>query len=247
MGAILDALHRLQQLELELLTLKNKINAKHRAVRAGTARVKQIDQDIAAKRDQLKHEQAAADRAELDRKSRDVEIARLREALNKAKTNKEYAALLTQINTDKADNSKLEERVLQLYGSVDQIKKSLQELEETRAQETERLKGAQAAAAEFEGSLKDQVATLESQRKQAMVGIPAPSLQLFARVLERHDGEAMAALTQVSPKREDFICGGCNMGVPLDRVNSLQTRDEIEMCPSCGRILYLDQTMPARR
>jgi uncharacterized protein len=247
MGAILDALHRLQQLELELLSFRTKINAKHRSVRGATTRVKQIGEEIAAKRDQLKHEQAGADRAELDRKSKEQEIAKLREALNRAKTNKEYQAILTQFNTDKLDNMKLEERVLAMYTSVDQMKAALKELEEAHREELQRLKGLEAAAVEFESSLKDQITTLERQRNEAAAGLPASALTLFERVCERHEGEALAPLVQPSPRREEFICGGCNMTVPVERANALRSRDEIQTCSNCGRLLYVDAAQPARR
>ena len=48
----------------------------------------------------------------------------------------------------------------------------------------------------------------------------------------------MAAVTRMHPRREHFICSGCKINVTLDVVNSLQTRDEVQLCPSCGRILY---------
>ena len=43
-------------------------------------------------------------------------------SLNTAKTNKEYAAILTQINTLKADNAKLEEEALRIMQDADAIK-----------------------------------------------------------------------------------------------------------------------------
>lgn len=247
MGATLDALHRLQQLEAELLSLRNKIKAKHRAARGAASRLKQLDAEIAAKREQLKHEQANADRVELDRKAKEQEIARLREALNRAKTNKEYQAILTQFNTDKLDNTKLEEKVLAMYAGVDQIKTALKELEAAHAEESRRLRDLEQAALAFEESLRDQIASLESQREAIATDLPPTAVQLFDRVCERHEGEALAAVLQVNPRREEFICGGCNMSVPLERVNSLRSRDDIQTCPNCGRLLYVEPTAPARR
>ena len=44
----------------------------------------------------------------------------------------------------------------------------------------------------------------------------------------------------VNPKRDEFICGGCNMAVTLETVNSLRTRDEVVQCNICGRILFFE-------
>ena len=66
--------------------------------------------------------QMDADRINLDLKEKEAQVEKLRTALNTAKTNKEYAAILTQINTFKADNAKLEEEVLKIMQDVDAVK-----------------------------------------------------------------------------------------------------------------------------
>jgi predicted nucleic acid-binding Zn-ribbon protein len=40
------------------------------------------------------------------------------------------------------------------------------------------------------------------------------------------------------PKRDEYLCSGCNMKVTLEVINALQTRDELQTCKVCGRILY---------
>src|SRR5262245_29074478 len=113
MRSTLRALQTLQQVELQLRALRNKIDGKDRSVRAALKRLERVRQDVAAKHEEIRRSQASTAQLELDVKSHDAEITRLREALNRSKTNKEYAAILTQINTDKAGNSKLEDRILE--------------------------------------------------------------------------------------------------------------------------------------
>jgi uncharacterized protein len=247
MGATLNALHRLQQLELELISLRQKIDAKHRAVRGCRKRIQDLDQTIAAKKEQLKREQVEADRVELDRKSREQEIARLREALNRSKTNKEYSAVLTQLNTDKADNAKREEQILAMYTNLDQLKASIRELEDTHSKELERLRGLEKAAAEFEASLKKELESLQAKREEATEQIPPDALRIFERIASKHDGEAMAQITQTNPRREEFVCEGCNMSATLEQISALRGRDEIQTCNTCGRILYIEETVASSR
>jgi predicted nucleic acid-binding Zn-ribbon protein len=247
MGATLDALHRLQEIEIGLLSLRQRINAKHRAVRGAKKHLAQLQASTNEKASLLQHQQAEADRVELERKSREAEVAKLREALNRSKTNKEYSAILTQINTNKADNAKLEDRVLGLLGELDRTKKTIAELAEAQAKEQERLTSLDAAAAEFEASVRDEQQNLETERLGAADIIPPSVLHLFERVAERHDGEAMAEVRQANPRYEEFICGGCNMTIPLERINAIRGRDEIQQCPNCGRILYLEEISTARK
>jgi len=243
MGATLNALHRLQQLELELIALRQKIDAKHRAVQGSRKRIQDLERTIAARKEQLKREQVEADRAELDRKAREQEIIRLREALNRSKTNKEYSAVLMQLNTDKADNAKREEQVLAMYAALDQHKAAIQELEQTRAKELERLRGLEATAAEFETSVRQQLETLQAEREEAAEQIPPEALRIFERVAAKHGGEAMAQILQINPRREEFVCEGCNMSATLEQISALRGRDEIQTCNTCGRILYTEEAL----
>ena len=51
----------------------------------------------------------------------------------------------------------------------------------------------------------------------------------------------MAALQRIHPRRDDYVCSGCNITVSLEVVNALHSRDEIQACKSCGRILFIDR------
>lgn len=241
MGATIEALHRLQEAETQLLALRDQINAKHRAVRGAKHRLQAIDESIAKKQAQLRQEQVEADRAELDRKAREAEITKLRETLNRVKTNKEYSALWTQINTTKADNAKLEEKVLKMYAAVDQVKESLRELQETRVKESERLASLTAAATEFEASVKDRLAALQARRQEAAADLPAKTVDMFDRVAGKHGGQALAVVQQVDRRRNEYVCDGCNMSLTLEQISVLHSRDEIQLCHNCGRILFLDE------
>ena len=96
MGATLDALHVLQLVELKLTALRSKIGVKKRAVRSHEKKLAHFEEEISAKHLVIQQQQSRMDQLELDINSRDDEVTKLRLALNNAKTNKEYAAILTQ-------------------------------------------------------------------------------------------------------------------------------------------------------
>ena len=56
----------------------------------------------------------------------------------------------------------------------------------------------------------------------------------------------MAPVTKLHPKREEYACTGCNLNVTLEVVNVLHKGDELQLCSSCGRVLYLE-TEPVGR
>src|ERR1041385_3617736 len=139
MGATLDALHRLQEIELQIADIRSGIDRKARAVTRQQVRIQALDVKIAALTAAIRHDQIEADRFDLDVKSQEAEIAKLRQALNAVKTNKEYSAILTQLNTNKADNSKIEEKVLLALTQIDAKKKEMAGLHEEKAGEETKL------------------------------------------------------------------------------------------------------------
>ena len=56
----------------------------------------------------------------------------------------------------------------------------------------------------------------------------------------------MADVQKPHPKRDEFVCGGCHMTITAEAVNALMTRDELQTCNNCGRILYLQQAGHSR-
>lgn len=241
MGATLDALHQLQNIETRLRSLREQIESKRRAVEARKRRLATLERETADTHEQIRKAQAEADRLELQRKTHEGHIAKLREALNQAKTNKEYAALLTQLNTDKANATKVEDQVLAALTRVDELKKGEQENRAKLQVERERLSEMEKQAADLEASLADQLRSLQAQREAATDGVPPQILQLFERACEKHDGEAMAVIERTHPKRGEYTCSGCNMSLTLETINALQSNgDEVRICQTCSRILYLD-------
>jgi len=240
MGATLEAIQRLQNIESQLSQLRHQIEAKKRSVLVHRRRIAVFDKQIQEKREQIQQHQRQADQLDLDVKAREANIAKQREALNRAKTNKEYAAILTQINTEKADNAKLEDRILNLMTLIDEMKRQVDELAALRQKEADRAEQLDAELSKFQASIAGQIDSLQAQREAAAEAVPPQALAIFERVAEHHDGEAMAPIVQPDPKRDEYICGGCNMSIPLEQINALQTRDDIQQCNICGRILYLD-------
>ncbi|MCL2330411.1 MAG: C4-type zinc ribbon domain-containing protein [Phycisphaerae bacterium] len=243
MGAMLDALFRLQGIENQLRSVRGQIDSKNRQLAGQSKRIATLEQQMRETHQAVIHAQTEANSLELERKTHETHIAKLREVLNQAKSNKEYAAALTQLNTDKADGSKLEDRVLAALTKVDDTKKKLEEIKVSFEKEQARLVELQKGMADQQAKLASDLKRLEDRRAEATQGIGLETLYFFERACERHEGEAIGVVERVHPRREEYICTGCHISVPLERINVLQTRDEVQLCPNCARILCLD--MPA--
>jgi predicted nucleic acid-binding Zn-ribbon protein len=239
MGPVLNALTKLQSVENRLRAVKAKLVRCRRNVIIQENLVRTLQNALAAKNEEIQLAKVQSDRLELELASRDEAIARLRASLNAARTNKEYAAVLTQLNTTKADNSKIETQILELMKNIeadeterekirDQISQQKQTLEQTR-------KEAEQLATKYEAEIEQ----IQAEWDRLAQTIPNDPLRLFKRVAETYDGEALAAIEKQEGKTEAYICGGCFMGITTECVNLLMTKDDIIRCPNCTRILVL--------
>ena len=127
MGRTLSALLKLQSVELQLVEVRNRLRVQSAAVASQQDRIERLRAEDETNHAELLTRQKDVASYELDLKTREEGVAKFRISLNTAKTNKEYAAILTQINTIKADNSKLEDQVLRLMQEVDQARSQAEE------------------------------------------------------------------------------------------------------------------------
>jgi hypothetical protein len=242
MGAMLDALLTLQDIELQLVDIRRQLAARQRRVKQQAAKFRAAEETLAAEREELKRSQVQMDEADVELKSRSAHISKLRDNLNTVRTNKEYAAVLSQLNNEKADVTRLEARVFELLSGVEAKKQALATRQEAVQQEAQRLAALEGQVSQAQTSFTDRLAGLERQRAAACGSLDAKCLELFNRISERYDGEVMARVIQVHPRRQEFVCEGCNMGLAAERANALMTRDELITCDNCGRILHMPKT-----
>jgi predicted nucleic acid-binding Zn-ribbon protein len=242
MGPVLNGLIKLQRVENRLRAVKTKLARCRRSVLFQENQLRTLQNGLEAKQEEIKQAKLQVSRLEMDLKSRDEQIDKLRNHLNLARTNKEYSALLTELNTAKADDSKIETQVLELMKNVETDEAACEQIksqiEEQRVKVDEVRKDAEAKAVEFE---KD-IAEVQAEWDAVAKDIPSAALQFFNRVAETYDGEAMAEVEQVDENSQSYSCGGCFMGVPAEIVNVLSAKDEIVRCSNCTRILYLKQS-----
>ncbi len=240
MGETLEALLKLQSVELRLVTVRRQLSRQSAAVDAQQDRIKQLEGEFERLHDETLQRQKGAAALELDLKSREEDVAKLRASLNTAKTNKEYAAILTQLNTVKADNSRLEDQALRLMQQVDEARVKAEEVRKQLDQATQQLEEIQRTSAEEVGRLEEMIAKLQQERDSAAGIVPPPVLAVFERIASMREGEAMAKI-EIEGKKPpyEYICGGCFMSIAAENANALQTRDELRFCDHCGRILYL--------
>lgn len=151
--------------------------------------------------------------------------------LKDIKTQKEYQALVKEVEQGKKLNASREEDVLKLIADIEEREKiasekaaSVAAKDEEYLKEKEVLEGELARIdAEFDGKKKE----WEEMAK----GIKPNILKMYKKVSDRRNS------TSVVPAKNG-ACGGCHMNLPPQLYNQVQKGHEMILCPACHRILY---------
>jgi predicted nucleic acid-binding Zn-ribbon protein len=201
--------------------------------------VRTLTNGLEAKKEEIQLTKVQSDRLELELKSRDESTAKLRTALNSAKTNKEYAAILTQLNTTKADNSKIETQILDLMKVVEADETECKEIEGKIEEQKKVLEEKRKESEQLAVKYQEEIDQIQIEWDQAAKEVPNEELETFKRVADTYDGEALAVVEE-QEMNVSYSCTGCFMSVTPECVNLLMTNDDIIRCPNCTRILVLN-------
>ena len=239
MGPVLNGLTKLQSVENRLRVAKAKLTRCRRNVVIQENQVRNLQNAVEAKKEEIQLTQIQYDRLELELKSRDEDIAKLRASLNTAKTNKEYAAVLTQLNTTKANNSKNENQILDLLKDIEADETECKEIQGQIEEQKQQLEKTRVESATLASKYEAEIQGIQAEWDEAAKDIPAEPLETFRRVADTYDGQAVTAIEKPSDKKGAYSCGGCFMGITAESVNKLMSKDEIIRCPNCTRILVI--------
>jgi predicted nucleic acid-binding Zn-ribbon protein len=244
MGPMNVALVKLFSADQELREAQERYDHAAKSVRIQERKVNDLTARLQATQQTLKENQSKAANLDLDIKTRDARIEKLRTQQQQAKNAKEYQAFLVEINTEKADRNKVEDETLKVLEQVERIQGEAKTLVAQHDEEKKRLDQIKAQIGDKLAALQSDIDRLRPARDQAYNALPPKARQAFERLSERHEGEAMGPLVKPDRRREEYVCGACNMSLVVDIYNRLHSRDDLVTCPSCGRLLYIPDDLP---
>ena len=228
--------------QLELLWELQKIDFDLRAIEEGRSRypkeIKRLDEKQKIEKEKIQKDKDRIEALEKERRQKERELNGEQEKIKRSegkmfevKTNKEYQALLSEIDAGKEANSRGEEEVLRLLDEIDGLKKSLLKREKETSVIFEKIeaekKGFQEKMAHEGSTWKARMERREILSKQ----IDSDLFKLYGTLKEKRQGVGV-----VSVKQE--TCQGCFMNVPPQMFIEAQKNNALIRCPNCNRILY---------
>ena len=235
--------------QLRLLRELQDVDLQLKAIEADKKRypieMKNLDEKLASEKEMFRKRKERIELLEKERRQKegdlDLEQERIRRAQSKlydVKTNKEYQALLIEIETLKEINSQREIEILEIMDEIDvlkreyeRIEKEMLEVEERTAEEKKRLE-------ESLGKADSELSSKKRKRTMITKKISPELMSLYQTLKEKRR-------TAVVPARFG-ACQGCNVKIPPQMFNEVQRSEAIIVCPSCNRILYWEDRIDYR-
>jgi len=215
-----------------------KIIEQERILLSTPEKIKVMDDELANTRLKIEKEKEIIEELEKERRKKEKEleadkdkIKKLEAKLYEVKTNKEYQALLKEIEAAKAMNDKTEEDILVLMDKIEDIKKdynSSQAHLKIREKEIEIEKN----KIEKDTQSVDKIITDLKTERDNLLSVVNEQLRTTYMILrEKRNGIAVS-------NAKNGVCLGCFMNIPPQLFIEVTKNKRLIQCPSCGRILY---------
>src|SRR5438034_909246 len=216
---------RIRQIEAEAARLPRQIEALQTAL----ADAKKTVETIKTKVD--------ATKKDLRTREKDLEVAnvkrqKLEAKLYEVKTNKEYSAVLLEIEEAKQEKAKTEEDILGLMEMQERLAVDIKDAEQRFKTREEQARQDEAVVRKKLAAVEQELEIVRAERRSRAKELPVGVLASYDRILKARGGVAVAAVSAAA------VCGGCRVGIRPQAIQELRAATGLMVCESCGRYLY---------
>jgi hypothetical protein len=229
--------------QLETLIDLQGFDSKIARLEAETPRLhKQIETiqsalDQARKSMEILKTKVDATRKALRAKEKDLEVVSGKRSkqegrLYEVKTNKEYSAVLLEIEEIKQEKAQTEEEILALMELGERLAVDVREAEKQLRTREEQGGRDEATVREKLAALEAELAVVRSEREARAKGLSRGLLADYEKILKAKGGLAIAAVSSSA------FCGGCRVSIRPQAIQELRQATHLMLCENCGRYLY---------
>ena len=231
---------------IRLQDIDGAIRARHQEKKKLPEMLADLERKSEANKAELDRVREALDAAQKGKRDRDRDleeggqkVEKLKSRTPDIKTNKEYTALLKEIETVEQENKAIEDDILNLMEKIDAAAGEIRNAESRSAEEAAAIATERKQLEENMAKLEAELATIERERNELAARVDAP---LLARYQKRYG--SLAGKVVVEARGES--CTGCFMSIPPQLFVNVKKNTEIITCPHCSRILYYKEALTPR-
>ncbi len=225
---------KLQDVDSRLFNLRCEKEAKPLDLEDSRNILNQKKEHIDSLEEDIKNTKMAIKNKELDLHTAEDGIKRLNQQLFQIKSNEAYKALLTEIAGKKADNSLIEDNILDFMEELESKESNLNK-EKENFKELESMFKEKEKVVRYEMELIEvTIAEEEKNREKIAQTINPELLSVYDRLLKKRECVAIVSVN-------DAACGGCHLSLRPQSINEIKRADALVTCERCSRILYLNE------
>lgn len=161
----------------------------------------------------------------------DLKLKKSKLRLNEVKSNREYQAVLKEIEDLKDLTFQKEETVIKWMEEIEIQEKKCADNTVRREESQEEYKSKEKAFSQRIRELDKEVQSLNEKKVQL-------SPNLDEDLLRRYNGLRSHLKGRVVVPVIDGVCQECHLGIPPQQYNELIKGDSLQSCPHCSRIIY---------
>lgn len=228
------------RVDKEISGLQSRLTSAERFLTEQTRKLAEIGAQAESLNAQIRQLKASASNAEGESERIKAHIDELREKMNNSTSNKEYKALLSEVNNLKEQRSVFDEQALEQLEKIEELNTQLAGLEDAKG-ERDKMRGvAESDRQQRADEIAGRLAELREKRDRLVADVPKNALSVYEELLENRGEDAMAPLEIIDRKRHEYVCSSSMMSVPVEIAASL-IQGKLTISPNDGCILYLTE------
>ncbi|MDR1484387.1 MAG: hypothetical protein LBT09_06150 [Planctomycetaceae bacterium] len=230
---IRDVLERIHELQLQLTELNGRLRRGALLLKSQTAAIQKNEAALQTVTGEYHKLHAYAKQKESEVAHNDLNLAKRKEQLREAKTNKEYQALQLQIAADEAARSVLDDEALEAIEKAEKFHANVEAADLELSKSRELFDSTQLKYAENKPKIESDIAAVSELLKAEEVKLPREFKEIYDRLVRSLGGGESLAVVE-----NQRYCGSCNHQIPINSLAIIMQKKPIT-CSSCARLLYI--------
>ena len=231
MNSMLGTLIRFQELNLNIVKLEGRTQRLPEAIDAYNQTLEESRQALVENERLIEEDQARQRELELEVASLRDKLSKYKTQLMEVKTNKEYQAMLHEIEGGERGIEAKEDQILEGMMVIEEREKVVQEAQTEYEKEEKEILSKQSQLESFAAQAENEIVDLQKERGQLEGEMPEELTQQYQRIASVRNGVALA-------EAKDQSCQGCHVKLRPQLFTEIRTNREIITCENCSRFLY---------
>ena len=165
-------------------------------------------------------------------------MAKAKTKLPAVKTNREYTAILSEVEAIKVKVSGLEDKELEIMEILEEKQKEVPGIEKRCNEEDARFQEYKAKKDAELDRIKQELGVLVAKRETVMGQLEKVMMQRYEKIAKSRGGQAVVSL-------REGICQGCFQQILPQMVIDVKVGESIQQCSNCLCFLYLEEVPEA--